>query len=95
MKLILLINVKMPAIVGILTFMSRINDWLCIFRPENFIDFGYFYIYEQLEFHALLSWAHEKSIMTLTASRKKFYNLGARFSRNKCHMKTAAELIIL
>ena len=28
MKFILLINVKMPTIVGILTFMSRINDWL-------------------------------------------------------------------
>ena len=27
-KFILLINVKMPTIVGILTFMSRINDWL-------------------------------------------------------------------
>ena len=26
MKFILLINVKMPTIVGILTFMSRIND---------------------------------------------------------------------
>ena len=28
MKFILLINVKMPTIVGILTFISRINDWL-------------------------------------------------------------------
>ena len=28
MKFILLINVKMPAVVGILTFMSKINDWL-------------------------------------------------------------------
>ena len=28
LKFILLINVKMPTIVGILTFMSRINDWL-------------------------------------------------------------------
>ena len=27
-KFILLINVKMPKIVGILTFMSRINYWL-------------------------------------------------------------------
>ena len=27
-KFILLINVKMPTIVGILTFISRINDWL-------------------------------------------------------------------
>ena len=28
MKFILLINVKMPTTVGILTFISRINDWL-------------------------------------------------------------------
>ena len=28
MKFILLINVKMPTIVGFLTFISRINDWL-------------------------------------------------------------------
>ena len=28
MKFILLINVKMPTIVGIITFTSRINDWL-------------------------------------------------------------------
>ena len=28
-KFILLINVKMPTFVGILTFISRINDWLC------------------------------------------------------------------
>ena len=28
LKFILLINVKMPTIVGILTFISRINDWL-------------------------------------------------------------------
>ena len=28
MKLMLLINVKMPTIVGILTFTSRINEWL-------------------------------------------------------------------
>ena len=28
MKFILLINVKMPTIVGILTFISRINGWL-------------------------------------------------------------------
>ena len=28
LKFILLINVKMPTIVGILTFISRINGWL-------------------------------------------------------------------
>ena len=66
-KFILLINVKMPTIVGILTFISRINDWLLWFKPEISIDFGYFSIHEQLTFHAQLSW-----------ERKKFYNIGAR-----------------
>ena len=28
MKFILLINVKMPTFVGILTFISKINDWI-------------------------------------------------------------------
>ena len=64
-KFILLINVKMPTIVGILTFISRINDWLLWPKPEFSIDFGYFSNYEQLKFHAQLSW-----------DWKKFYNLG-------------------
>ena len=52
MKFVLLINFKMPKIVGILTFMSRINDWLCSLKSEDSIEFGYFDIYEQLKFHA-------------------------------------------
>ena len=59
----------MPTNVGILTFISRINDWLLWFKPEITIDFGYFSIYEQLKFHAQLSW-----------ERNKFYNLGAWYS---------------
>ena len=55
LKFILLIIVKMPTIVGILTFMSRINYWFFSFEPEFFIDFYYFNIYEQLKFHAQLS----------------------------------------
>ena len=42
---ILLINDKIPTIVDILTFISRINYQL----------FDYFNIYEQLKFHAQLS----------------------------------------
>ena len=34
LKLILLINVKMPTIVGILTFISRINYQFLSFEPE-------------------------------------------------------------
>ena len=33
MKFFLLINVKMPTIVGILTFMSGKNSILCLFEP--------------------------------------------------------------
>ena len=56
LKFILLINVKMPTIVvGILTFMSRINYQFLRFEPEFSIYFDYFSIYEQLKFHAQLS----------------------------------------
>ena len=55
LKLILLINVKMPTTVGILTFISRINDWLWWFNPNIAIEFGFFTIYEQFEFRAQLS----------------------------------------
>ena len=55
LKFILLINVKMPTIVGILTFMSRINYKFLSFEPEFSNNFDYFSIYEQLKFHAQLS----------------------------------------
>ena len=35
MKFFLLISVKMPTIVGILTFMSRKNSILCLSEPEK------------------------------------------------------------
>ena len=35
MKFFLLINVKMPTTVGILTFMSRKNNILCLSEPEK------------------------------------------------------------
>ena len=35
MKLFLLINVKMPTVVGILKFMSRKNSILSLSEPEN------------------------------------------------------------
>ena len=38
-KLILLINVKMPTIVGILTFMSRINTTSESFEARNIVIF--------------------------------------------------------
>ena len=44
MKFFLLINVKMPTAVGILTFISRKNSILSLYKPEkklNFLIFVY------------------------------------------------------
>ena len=50
LKFILLINVKMPTIVGILTFMSRINYRFLSSKPSISICLVYFGIYEQFKF---------------------------------------------
>ena len=55
LKFILLINVKMPTIVGILTFMSRINYRLWQSELEILTNFGYFRNNEQFKIHAQLS----------------------------------------
>ena len=55
LKFILLINVKMPTIVGILTFISRINYRLWSSKPLVSIYLGYFSIYGKLKFQAQLS----------------------------------------
>ena len=57
MKFFLLTNVKLPTIVGILTFMSRKNSILGLSEPEKSLISWYFYTYEHLKFHAQLSWA--------------------------------------
>ena len=57
MKFILLINVKMPTIVGILTFISMINTTYESLKARNFFICRYLSFYEQLKFHAQLSWA--------------------------------------
>ena len=54
-KFILLINVKMPTIVCILTFMSRINTTSDRLKAKNFFICRYFSFYEQLKFPAQLS----------------------------------------
>ena len=59
---ILLINVKMPTIVGILTFMSRINTTSERLKARNFFICLYFSFYEQLKFCAQLE--YEKSFIT-------------------------------
>ena len=74
-KFFLLINVKMPTIVGILTFRSRKNSILSLSESEKSWISWYFYTYEHLKFHAHLSWAW-----------KKFYNLGPwSFAWRTCH----------
>ena len=55
LKFILLINVKMPTVVGILTFMSRINYHILRYESKFSANFDYLSIYEQLKFHAQLS----------------------------------------
>ena len=54
-KFILLINVKMPTIVCILTFMSRINTTSERLKARNFLICWYFSFYEQSKFCAQLS----------------------------------------
>ena len=66
MEFFLLINVKMPTVVGILTHMSGENSILGLSEPKkkpNFLIFSYL-------------WAFKISCST-QLSMKKFYNLGA------------------
>ena len=55
MKFILLINVEMPTIVGILTFISMIITTSERLKARNFFICRYFSFYEQLKFRAQLS----------------------------------------
>ena len=55
LKFILLINVKMPTVVGILTFINRINYRLWSTESSISLFLGYFSIYEELKFRAQLS----------------------------------------
>ena len=59
-KFILLINVKMPTIVGTLTFISMINTTSERFKERNFFICQYFSFYEHLKFH----YEHQKSFIT-------------------------------
>ena len=55
MKFFLLINVKMPTTVGILTFMSGKSNILGLSEPKKKAKFLDFVTYEHLKFHAQLS----------------------------------------
>ena len=54
-KFIVLINVEMPTMVGILTFISRINTTSNSLEARKVFIFLHFSFYEQLKFHAQLS----------------------------------------
>ena len=54
-NIILLINVKMPTIVGILTFISMINTTSERLKARHFFICQYFSFYEQLKFRTQLS----------------------------------------
>ena len=60
MKFILLMNVEMPTIVDILTFISRINTISEGFKARKVVIFHHFTFYEDLKFHAQLSRARKK-----------------------------------
>ena len=56
-------NVKMPTIVGILTFISRINTSSESLKARNTYIFQRFSFYEQLKFYAQSS-EHKKDFIT-------------------------------
>ena len=66
MNFFLLINIKMPSIVGILIFISRINFMLSSVVQEESFNGWYLIFSRQKKFHSQLSWAW-----------KFFYNLRA------------------
>ena len=51
----MLINVKMPTIVGILSFISMINTPSESLKTRKVFIFQHFSFYEQLKFYAQLS----------------------------------------
>ena len=63
MKFIMLINVKMPTIVGILSFISMIYTTSERLKARNFFICRYFSFYKQLKFRAHLV-EQEKSFIT-------------------------------
>ena len=52
MKFIMLINVKMPTIVGISTFISRINTASESLKARKDFIFPHFSFYDLLKFHS-------------------------------------------
>ena len=87
LKFILLINVKMPLIVGILTFMRRIHYQFLRFELEFSTTFDYFSIYEMLKFQAELekSFITSGPVLLLTDCMSPVpYDISQLFSQNTC-----------
>ena len=67
MKFIMLTNVKIPTVVGILTFISMINTTSERLKARKVFIFHLINFHEKLKFYAQL------------LDIKKFYNIWARF----------------
>ena len=84
-KFIMCINVKMPTIVGILTFISMVNTTYESLKAIKVFILKHCCWYEHLKLYAQLRWA-----------RKKFYNVEAWnlfSSRKKNHRTTLLPFI--
>ena len=55
MKIFLLINIKMPTVVGILIFISRTNFMLSSALQEKSLNWWYLIFYKRNKFHSQLS----------------------------------------
>ena len=57
MKFIILINVKIPTMVGIVAFISMMNTTSESLKARKIFIFQPFNFHEQLKFHAQLIWS--------------------------------------
>ena len=72
------INVKMPTIVGTLTFMSMINTSLDSLKARKVVNFQHFCFYEQLKFYAHVREGLWQNMKIGRVEHEKVYNLRAR-----------------
>ena len=88
-KFILLVNVKMPTIVGILTFMSMINTTSERLKARTSSVVGILDFYEQLKFRTQLSWAW-KSFKALGSDFNFWFRSGLKqFISMKSHKRVS------
>ena len=86
MQFFLLINIKMPTIVGILIFISRKNFMLSSALQEKSLNWWYLIFYKRKNF--ILSWVeHEKSFITLGPDQLTVLSGKPRIYRSLMHSK--------